>query len=222
MKTKAFSLIELLVVIAIISILCALIFPTFHIAKTKAKIFNAQNDMASLIMAINSYENFYRTLPTTKISMSIAANYNGDITYIDNSEVISILMDLEVFGDGRDTVNKYHAKNPQQHKFLNARLINNNISHGVGNDGIFRDPFGMPYIITLDANFDDNTKDSFYSSPTISSNGVSGLIKKTENDLDFYECHANVMVWSFGPDKKINDKLPANKGENRDNILSWK
>jgi hypothetical protein len=29
------------------------------------------------------------------------------------------------------------------------------------------------------------------------------------------------MVWSAGPDKKINPLLPANQDVNKDNILSW-
>ena len=30
------------------------------------------------------------------------------------------------------------------------------------------------------------------------------------------------MVWSAGPDKRINSNLAANQGANKDNVLSWK
>ncbi len=30
------------------------------------------------------------------------------------------------------------------------------------------------------------------------------------------------MVWSAGPDGKIDPGSPANQGANKDNILSWK
>ena len=30
------------------------------------------------------------------------------------------------------------------------------------------------------------------------------------------------MVWSAGPDKKVDANVGANQGDNKDNILSWK
>ena len=33
---------------------------------------------------------------------------------------------------------------------------------------------------------------------------------------------SKVMVWSAGPDKKVDPKSKANVGANKDNILSWK
>jgi hypothetical protein len=41
-------------------------------------------------------------------------------------------------------------------------------------------------------------------------------------NLDSFQYHGTVMVWSAGPDGKIGTGTAANQGLNRDNILSWK
>jgi hypothetical protein len=35
-------------------------------------------------------------------------------------------------------------------------------SPGVGTDLVYRDPWGNPYIITMDLNYDEMCKDAFY------------------------------------------------------------
>jgi hypothetical protein len=140
-------------------------------------------------------------------------------------------MDLESYGDGRPTINKGHVKNPQHNSFLNAKLVSDTKSPGIGSDGVYRDPWGNPYIITLDLNYDQRARDSFYSSAAISADpassgspggGLDGLVPKVVGGSTFYECVSPVMVWSAGPDKMIDPTVPANKGANKDNILSWK
>jgi hypothetical protein len=64
---------------------------------------------------------------------------------------------------------------------------------GGNRDYVFRDPWGNPYVITLDLNLDDRCDDAAYSPPSI---------------------NAPVAIWSFGPDGR-----PETKD---DNILSWK
>ena len=147
-----------------------------------------------------------------------------------NAEVVAILMDLESYGNGIRTVNYGHIKNPQRTKFLNANFSSNTSSPGVGLDGVYRDPWGNPYIISLDLNGDDKTRDSFYRGPV--SAGASGQVSaKNPTGLNglvldpsgkYYEANLPVMVWSAGPDKLIDPSQPATLGANKDNILSWK
>src|SRR5262249_21238775 len=80
-----------------------------------------------------------------------------------NSEVVSILMDIEAFGDGTPTKNFKHARNPQRHQFLNVPQRNDTVSPGVGSDLVYRDPWGNPYIISMDLDFNDETGDGLYS-----------------------------------------------------------
>ena len=144
-----------------------------------------------------------------------------------NSEVMGILLDLEAFPNGQLTVNgKDHVKNPQHTRFLNAQMVSDVTSPGVGQDGVYRDPWGNAYIITLDLNYDERARDAFYRltkvsqiSPT-SGTGLVGL-NNSHSSADLFEYSGTVMVWSAGPDKMIDPNSPATKGANKDNILSW-
>jgi prepilin-type N-terminal cleavage/methylation domain-containing protein len=79
-----------------------------------------------------------------------------------NSEVIAVVMDLEKFSDGTPTVNAGHARNPQRRSFLSPRQTGSSTSAGLGPDGVYRDPWGNPYIISVDMNSDNTTFDGFY------------------------------------------------------------
>jgi type II secretion system protein G len=144
-----------------------------------------------------------------------------------NSEVIAVLLDLEYFADKTPTVNLNHVKNTEKTKFLNAHIASDNKSPGIGTDGIYRDPWGSPYIITLDLNNDEHARDGFYSFLDVSQmtgqTGVNGLFnwRDSTGNGNYFEVNSPVIVWSPGPDKMI-DHLRADKGANKDNILSWK
>ena len=52
-----------------------------------------------------------------------------------------------------------------------------------------------------------------------SDQGLNGLSRVTPGNT--FEANKPAMVWSFGPDGKVSDAVPANAGVNKDNILSW-
>jgi hypothetical protein len=124
-------------------------------------------------------------------------------------------LDLENFADGKKTPNYGHAKNPQKQVFLNAKMVGDTISPGIGKDGVFRDPWGNPYIITIDMNYDNRCRDGFYRK--VPKGERVGLILNGT----IYEAAQPVMVWSLGPDGFAKDNVEANQGVNKDNILSW-
>jgi prepilin-type N-terminal cleavage/methylation domain-containing protein len=146
-----------------------------------------------------------------------------------NSELVAILKDIEQFRNGVPTVNAGHALNPQKMAFLNAKEVDGARSPGIGPDGVYRDPWGNPYIVTLDMNGDDRCRDGFYCKDIVSrdptgngSKGFNGLSKQSATLPDSFESRGSVMVWSMGPDGMADPGVPANKGVNKDNILSWK
>jgi len=133
----------------------------------------------------------------------------------DNSEVVAVVMDLEQFADGTPTVNAGHARNPRRHSYLSLRQGRSTAGPGFGPDGVYRDPWGNPYIVSFDMNFDNTTFDGFYA-----------LMRKKKGLPP--ELPQSVLVWSFGPDGQAdpnwNTGLEASgkgKGANKDNILSW-
>ena len=147
-------------------------------------------------------------------------------------------MDLQSYPNGMMTSNNGHVYNPKQVKYLNAKLsgydpINQatpNPPGGVDVTGVYRDPWGNPYIISMDTSYDDQCADMFYkltgvSGPNNANNnpGYVGL-SNPNGAADNFQFHGKVMVWSAGPDGLVspgiggqNATLPPNK----DNILSW-
>jgi prepilin-type N-terminal cleavage/methylation domain-containing protein len=145
-----------------------------------------------------------------------------------NSEVVAILKDIEQFRDGTPTVNMGHALNPQKISFLNAKDVDGERSPGINPYGLYLDPWGNPYIITLDMNGDDLCRDGFYCNDAVSRDptgngkkGYNGLFKQTAL-ANTFEFRGSVMIWSLGPDGLADPRVPAKQGVNKDNILSWK
>jgi len=54
---------------------------------------------------------------------------------------------------------------------------------------------------------------------TATNPGLNGLT--TDGTPNNFQYHGKVMVWSAGPDKKIDSADAANKDENKDNVTSW-
>jgi len=144
-----------------------------------------------------------------------------------NAEVIGILMDWTNYPNGtRVEMNLNHVKNPQRAPFLNAKVVSGTTASGIGEDGVYRDPWGTPYVITLDLNFDEKTRDALYSLPVVSANptnpavGLNGLVFNSAANC--FEASSPIMIWSAGPDKKVDPNVKANVGVNKDNIVTWR
>jgi prepilin-type N-terminal cleavage/methylation domain-containing protein len=249
-----FTLVELLTVIAIIGILAAMLLPVLAAVKKHAQVVKAKKEAGDILIAIEGYDQAYGRFPVSsavQTTASASVNGNKDFTYggffsspsqpggiytvqspglyLTNSEVIAILMDITNYpGTTQPTINNGHVKNPQQTKFLNQTMVSDTTSPGIGTDLAYRDPWGHPYIISMDLNYDDQCMDAFYALKNVSQQnnqtGFNGLVNSTDpsGNGDHFQFHGKIMVWSAGPDGKIDPlNTKANTGVNKDNVLSW-
>lgn len=223
-RRAALTLVELLVTACVIVLLAALLLPVNPHQGRGSKKLKARIEMGDLVNAIESYNTDYGHLPLADpetnldvscgISPAEIQDFKPAGTKFNplNSDLVIVLTDLDL------GVNTGHKLNSHKVKYLNARFTGGTNSSGVGIDYQYRDPWGNPYIISLDANQDGFVRDGFYSQPDLFANHLPTNLTNTN---DFYQWHGKVMIWSRGPDGKASMTVPANSGANKDNVVSW-
>lgn len=181
----AFTLIELLVVITIIAILMGLLFPAFKGVQDQAKRTQAKNDVTQIVTAINAFYTEYGKYPLATDDTPIADNaalmneLRGLASQTQNPKLI-------VFFSPPD------SKDPTKPR------------SGIGADGKDYDPWGLPYVVVIDGNY-DNQIDNPYN-------------KDTGAGAD--KIRQGAIAWSLGKDGQggAGDK---NAGDADDDVISW-
>lgn len=189
------TLIELLVVISIIGVLAGLILPAVGNVKKKARVVQAQKDMADMKSAISVYQHDYSRLPASAAAVAAAAG--GDFTYgttttstgygggttnvhnnnnvgyqASNAELMLILTAATTFPNyTTNNANAGDVRNPRKTSYFNAKssgAAGANAGKGLGSDGVMRDPWGNPYVFALDLNYDNTVSNSVYRLQAVS------------------------------------------------------
>ena len=187
----AFTLVELLTVIAIIAVLMGILFPTINSAIESAKKTQAKNDELQIVNAVKAYYTEYGKYPV---------DYNsGNFTY----DGANGNTNDKLFNELR--VNQYTTNNPRKIVFLEVPDAKKDGKSGIqqtANAGQWFDPWGNPYIIRIDTDY-DNVIDNPYSQNA----GNSKL-------------NTGVIVYTKGRDGKggTGDK---NGADAKDDVISW-
>jgi len=193
---RAFTLIELLVVIVIIAVLMGLAFPVFSSIQNSAKKTQAKNDVTQIVIAVNAYYTEYGkySVPTGNSDDGYVVGGNGT----SGGTIINALRGLDLTSNARQIV---FISPPDAKDQTNPRA-------GIKtSDGQFYDPWGTPYAIKIDANYDNQVPNPY------SLNAGSAALR------------SGVISWSFGKDKQ-SDSVPGpasdkNGGTNSDDVISW-
>ena len=239
---QAFTFVEALVVLGVVFILMGLLLPVRRGPGRPPKIMKARVEISQIVAAIEQYQSAYGRYPVpTNVEFAVMAAKedftcggpplnailgSGSATPV-NADVMAVLMDLTNNPNGTVTVNGNNNLNPQKIVFLNAKFSENTNDPGVGTDLVYRDPWGHPYIISLDLNGDGRCRDAFYRNHLVSgkdgSIGFDGLTNAFDasGTNDLFEYQGRVMVWSLGPDGKADKSKSSISSPNKDNVISW-
>jgi prepilin-type N-terminal cleavage/methylation domain-containing protein len=142
----------------------------------------------------------------------ITSNEVGKSYQNNNSELIAILRDdvfyPEYATNGGQVLG--HIYNPQQTAFYTGHPSNGTSSPGVGTDNVLRDPWGLPYIVTLDLSGDGRVFDPY----------LNAMYQKQFPGRTLVT-PGQAVVWSLGPTMKINLGLPMNNVVNKYMVTSY-
>jgi prepilin-type N-terminal cleavage/methylation domain-containing protein len=172
-------------------------------------------------------------------AFDILNGYTSNPYEANNSELVLVLSAQTQFpANTTNSVNANNVKNPQRTSYLNYKQVTGTQPGGVGDDGVYRDPWGNPYIITLDLNYDGFVAPAIYRTQAVSQRsgtaGLTGLLHRDPvntplGNSDEFGLKQESAIWSLGPDGKFSGSLKANaegpvsgqKVSNDDNVLSW-
>jgi len=205
---RAFTLIELLVVIAIIIILAGLLFPALRGAQEQARRTQAKNDLTQIVTAINAYYTEYGKYPLAASDGAVDTVFGSALT---NNNLFDV---LRATGLGRDTVNPADTSgninlNLRRIVFISPPDAKDpaNPRSGIGITGTgapaplgqFWDPWGRPYNVEIDGNYNNQIETNPYSANA----GASPL-------------RLGVIAWSLG-----SDGVQGTDFKVSDDVISW-
>lgn len=227
---RAFTLIELLVVIVIIAALMGIAFPVFSSIQNQAKKTQAKNDLTQIVTAVSAYYTEYGKYPVTVTAPTTDAFFGGGTvptgttSYADNDVLIDVLRNNTT---GPNNSANVVLLNPRGVAFLDVRPVKNNSSPSGGiipngasglsvgdRIGVFYDPWGSPYRILIDTNYDNTLTNAYADTP-----GGTTLT-------------GGVVTWSFGKNGALGggdavasrftkeEGSPGNYAKSAD-VISW-
>ena len=213
--TSAFTLIELLVVIAIIIILAGLLFPAFRGVQNQARQTQAKNDLTQIVAAVNAFYTEYGKYPTPSGAAAGDCAFSWTVPGIPNSYGNDYLLDeLRACTATDPSCSRAASLNTRQIVYISPPIVKDpsNPKSGVGTiaanatQGRFYDPWGSPYNIIMDANYDNTVRNPYVAL------GGSGAGTDPVGQ--------GVIAWSNGKDQQVGTNS-NNIYTDSDDVISW-
>lgn len=170
---RHFTIVELLSVVAVIAILAGILIPTIGAVKESGKATQSLTEVKSIHMAIKAFETDHKYLPYSSANndtvipgisaAGATSSSNPSGTYTDNTTATLDNSYFELFNtlcytdhEGSDGVaSAATAVAKTYNKQAKKYLAPNDTKKFYGGDFPgYRDPWGRPYIIFLDTNYD--------------------------------------------------------------------
>ena len=229
---SGFTLIELLTVIAIIAILMGLLLPALNAAKNAAKKASAKNDLTQFVNAVKSFNTDYGVYPLPPATGTPADQEFGAQGEYHNFNIVNV---LRADTNPSDTLQGAAVSgttiNTRAVVYLDVPLIKQTTSPksglgtgtetnsmGVTEGGEWYDPWGAPYIIAIDGNYDGYITAGTNTIKLLQYNkdGVNYLTYNGQAALQ-----TGCVAGSFGGDHTQGSTSNANEFNNSDDVLSW-
>lgn len=174
---------EWVIVLALVLLVVSSVGPAIWALRASGRLDMALNDVQALQRAIIRYQREYGAWP------AVATIQGADVRYGARRPNASLMRLLR--GEADLTVAD-QPLNAQRMIFIEIEPYRRGWS-GLSAEGEFLDPWGIPYQIVVDSNFD--------------------TIAKVENSIYGGSPGVGVLVWSCGPDRR---------SETKDDIRSWR
>jgi len=175
---RAFTLIEILVVMTLIAILMGIGYPAFTSVMESARKTQAKNEEQQIVAAVNAFYTDYGKYPIVTADTTLTgttAPSNGDLFF-----------SLRAVAQGANAlVNGVPAVNPRSIVFIQPPVSKDqtNPRSGIRTlTSIWYDPWGSPYNVMIDGNYDNSLANPYADTPPP---GGTPL-------------YLGVIVWSFG------------------------
>jgi Tfp pilus assembly protein PilE len=177
---------ELFTVIAVIAILLGIAYPAFSLVMERARKTQAKNDLTQIITAVNAYYTEYGKYPLVAVAADTiygsGGTPNGDLFYTLRAVALG--------------ANAADVANPRKIVFISppdAKDQTNSRSGIKTSDGQWYDPWGSPYNIEIDGDYNNQVANPYGGSGGAGSDPIN----------------LGVIAWALGKNGVLGGGAPA-------------
>jgi prepilin-type N-terminal cleavage/methylation domain-containing protein len=191
-KERGFTFIELLVVMILVAILASMAYPAFSSVMERARKTQAKNDLTQIVTAVNAYYTEYGKYPTVSsgADVTFTGTTPGTSSGSSNAALIDVLRNNPT-GPNSTTVT---SLNPRGIVFIQppTSSVSNPAKSGIDSAGVWYDPWGSPYNVKIDCDYDNQLATNPYS------DAPGGQ-----------PVYIGVITWAFGKNGALGGGAPA-------------